>query len=183
MATEWKIAGVAGQPVERKDYLVYGNAGTYESPIWNVMGTRVEESTAEEDWSEGSITDVLGDTYTSAKTPITSQDFDPCPVDPGDKYQQRLIKHYVIDRNAQALISQDLLRVHAYLHDGTDTYAFAERFPNSKVLPTGLGGEGGGNLTMPVSVTFGGTREKGYVPIPPSPHTEPNFTEGEPGED
>lgn len=183
MASIFKIAGTSGQPVERKQYLVYGNSDTYESPKWNVIGKRVEESTAEEDWSEESITDILGDTYTSMKSPITSQSFDPCPVDPGDKYQEKLVQNYVVDRNAQALVSQDLLRVHAYLTDETNTYAFAERFPASMVKPTGLGGEGGGNLTMPVDVTFGGTREKGYVIIPTSPHAEITFNAGEPGED
>lgn len=183
MASKFKLAGTPGQTADRKQYLVYGNAGTYESPKWNVMGTRVEDSSAEDDWSEESITDILGDTYTTMKTPITSQSFDACPIDPGDEYQAKLIQHYVIDRNAQELVSQDLLRVHAYLTDDTNTYAFAERFTSSMVKPTGLGGEGGGPLTMPVDVTFGGTRVKGYVPIPVNPHDEPKFTEGEPGED
>lgn len=182
MATKWKIAGTPGQTVDRKQYLVYGNSATYDSPKWNVMGKRVEDSSAEEDWNEESITDVLGDTYTNMKTPITSQSFDPCPVDPGDEYQAKLAELYVIERNAQALVSQDLLRVHAYLTDETGRYAFAERFPSSMVKPTGLGGEGGGPLTMPVDVTFGGTRVKGYVPVPENPHDPPTFTEGEPEE-
>lgn len=179
MATEWKIAGTPGQTVERKQYLVYGNSGTYESPKWNVMGKRVEESTAEEDWSEDSTTDVVGDTYPSMKAPITSQSFDPCPIDPGDDYQSKLVQLYVVERNAQALVSQDLLRIHAYLTDGAG-HAFAERYPSCMVKPTGLGGEGGGDLTMPVDITFGGTREVGYVDIPESPHDAPNFEKGVP---
>lgn len=180
MASKWKIAGTPGQPVERRQYLVYGNAGTYESPKWNVMGKRVESSSAEEDWSEESITDILGDTYPSMKAPITTQSFDSCPIDPGDEYQAKLVQLYVVERNAPALVSQDLLRVHAYLTTDGNEYAFAERFPSSMVKPTGLGGDGGGDLTMPVDVTFGGTREIGYVPVPTSPHEEPTFTKGEP---
>lgn len=180
MANTFKLAGTPGQTLERRLYLVYGNSGTYADPKWNVIGKRVEESTAEEDWSEESITDVLGDTYPSMKAPITTQSFDPCPIDPGDEYQAKLVQLYVVERNAQALVSQDLLRVHAYLTDSTGAYAFAERFPSSMVKPTGLGGEGGGDLTMPVDITFGGTRERGYVPVPASPHEEPTFTKGEP---
>lgn len=181
MATKWKINGTAGQPVERKQYLVYGNSNEYASPKWNVMGKRVEDSSAEEDWSEESITDILGDTYPNMKSPITSQSFDSCPVDPGDEYQAKLLQLYVIERNAQSLVSQDLLRVHLYLTDDNG-HAFAERFPSSMVKPTGLGGEGGGNLTMPVDVTFGGTREVGYVDIPTSPHDDIEFNKGEPEE-
>lgn len=179
MASVFKLSGTPGQTVDRKLYLVYGNAGTYESPEWSVMGKRVEDSSAEEDWSEESSTDILGDTYADMKSPITTQSFDPCPIDPGDKYQAKLAELYIIERNAQALVSQDLLRVHLYLTDGNGN-AFAERFPSSMVKPTGLGGEGGGNLTMPVDVTFGGAREKGYVRIPTSPHDEITFNEGGP---
>ena len=180
MASKFKLAGTPGQTVDRKQYLVYGNSATYDSPKWNVIGKRVEDSSSEEDWSEESITDVLGDTYTSMKPPVTSQSFDPCPIDPEDEYQEKLLQLYVVERNAQALVSQDLLRVHAYLTDESGRYAFAERFPSSMVKPSGIGGEGGGDLTMPVDITFGGTRETGYVHVPTSPHEEPTFTEGEP---
>ena len=33
------------------------------------------------------------------------------------------------------------------------------------VKPTGLGGAGGGTLTMPIDVTFGGTREVGTASV------------------
>lgn len=52
MASVFKLSGTPGQTVDRRLYLVYGNAGTYESPEWSVMGKRVEDSSAEEDWSE-----------------------------------------------------------------------------------------------------------------------------------
>lgn len=177
---KFKISTPAGQAAERKLYLVYGNTGTYEAPKWHVMGKRVEDSSSEEDWGEESMTDIIGDTYNTMKTPVTSQSFDPCPIDSGDEYQAKLVQHYVIDRDAQALSNQDLLRVHLYLTDDSDAYAFAERFPASMVKPSGLGGEGGGNLTMPVDVTFGGTREKGYVPVPTGSVKEITFTAGDP---
>lgn len=180
MESKFKLAGTPGQTIDRKLYLVYGNTCTYSAPDWHVIGKRVEDSSSEEDWSEESITDILGDTYTTMKTPITSQSFDPCPIDSSDEYQSKLVQLYVVDRDAQSLTNQDLLRVHLYLLDDSKTKAFAERFPSCMVKPTGLGGEGGGNLTMPIDVTFGGTREKGYVSVPASPHDEITFTAGEP---
>lgn len=182
MAVTWKVTGTPGQPANRWLYLVCGNSGTYESPKWHAIGSRVESSTTDEDWQEESTADIIGDTHTSMKTPITSQSFDSVHVEPGDDYQEKLLNHFIVDRDAQALASQDILRIHAYLTDGNG-HAFAERYPSSMVKPTGIGGDGGGDLTMPVDVTFGGTREKGYVPIPQNAHETFEFTAGDPGED
>ena len=60
--------------------------------------------------------------------------------------------------------SQDLLRIHLYAVDESGA-AFAERYPSSMVKPSGLGGEGGGTLTMPIDVTFGGAREVGTARV------------------
>ena len=157
---EFTVNTPAGQTVQRKLLRAYGNSGTYDSPKWNVIGKRVEDSSTEMDWSEESKQDILGNTWATMKTPIVSQGFDPCEIDSGDEYQAKLLQLAIIDQDAQALSNQDLLLVHLYLQDGKGN-AFAERYPSSMVKPTGLGGEGGGSLTMPIDVTFGGEREKG----------------------
>ena len=154
----------AGQTVERKLYLCCGNSGTAEAPQWGKLGKRVEDSSAEMDWSEESKQDILGGTYTTMKTPVISQTFDPCELDPGDEYQQHVWQLAVVEQNASALCSQDLLRIHLYAVDEQGR-AFAERFPSSMVKPSGLGGEGGGSLTMPIDVTFGGVREVGTASV------------------
>lgn len=154
----------AGQPADRKLYLCCGNYGTASAPQWGRLGKRVEDSSAEMDWSEETKTDILGDTYTTMKTPVISQTFDPCEVDSDDKYQQHVIDLAVVQQDAAALCNQDLLRIHLYLTD-EEGNAFAERYPSSAVKPSGLGGEGGGPLTMPIDVTFGGTREVGTASV------------------
>lgn len=165
MAEEkYKVRTPAGQTVDRHLYLVLGNTGTYDAPKWHPIGKRVEDSGAEVDYSDETIQDVLGGVYGTMKKPVITQDFDPCPIDAGDEYQQKLIQLAVIDQDVQALANQDLLRVHLYLTDDSGN-AFAERFPSSMVKPNGPAGEGGGNLTMPVSITFGGVREKGHVSV------------------
>ena len=69
----------------------------------------------------------------------------------------------------------DLLLVHLYA--GTaNTAAFAERSPSSMVRPTSLGGEGGGNIEMPLEVTFGGQRTTGTASMS---NGVPTFTAGE----
>lgn len=154
----------AGQTAERKLYLCCGNYGTHDMPKWGRLGKRVEDSSAEMDWSEETKTDILGDTYSTMKTPVISQTFDPCEVDSGDKYQQYVIDLAIVQQDAAALCNQDLLRIHLYLTDN-EGKAFAERYPSSMVKPSSLGGAGGGSLTMPIDVTFGGTREVGTVSV------------------
>ena len=160
----YKFKTPAGQTVDRKLYLVCGNFGTAEAPRWGRLGKRVEDSSAELDWSEETKQDILGDTYTTMKTPTISQPFDPCELDSGDEYQQKVWQLAVVDQDAPALCNQDLLRIHLYAQDEQGR-AFAERYPSSMVKPTGLGGEGGGTLTMPIDVTFGGIREVGTASV------------------
>lgn len=160
----FKFTTPAGQTIDRKLYLCCGNSGTYAAPVWGKLGKRVEDSSAEMDWGEESKQDILGDTYTTMKTPVISQAFDPCELDSGDEYQQHVWNLAVVEQNAPALCSQDLLRIHLYAQDENGD-CFAERFPASMVKPSGLGGEGGGSLTMPIDVTFGGAREIGTASV------------------
>jgi hypothetical protein len=160
----YKFKTPAGQTIDRKLYLVCGNYGTSAAPEWGKLGKRVEDSSAEMDWGEETKKDILGDTYTTMKTPTISQPFDPCELDSGDEYQQKVWQLAVVDQDAPALCNQDLLRIHLYAQDEQGR-AFAERYPSSMVKPTGLGGEGGGTLTMPIDVTFGGIREVGTASV------------------
>lgn len=152
----------SGQTIDRKLMLCFGNTATYASPSWHVMGKRVEDSSMEFDWGEESKKDIIGNTYANMKAPIVTQSFEPCELDSEDEYQVKLWNLAVKDQDAAALANQDLLVVHLYAGDETSGF-FAERYPSSLVKPASLGGEGGGNLTMPVDVTFGGARETGTV--------------------
>ena len=160
----YKFSTPAGQTVDRKLYLVCGNSGTAQAPKWGRLGKRVEDSSAELDWGEETKQDILGDAYTTMKTPTISQTFDPCELDSGDEYQQHVWNLAVVDQDAAALCNQDLLRIHLYAVDESGA-AFAERYPSSMVKPSGLGGEGGGSLTMPIDITFGGAREIGAASV------------------
>lgn len=160
----FKFKTPPGQTIDRKLYLCCGNSGTYAAPKWGKLGKRVEDSSAEMDWGEETKQDVLGDTYSTMKTPVVSQTFDPCELDAGDEYQQYVWNLAVVEQNAPALCNQDLLRIHLYAVDDTGA-AFAERYPSSMVKPSGLGGKGGGSLTMPIDITFGGAREVGTASV------------------
>ncbi len=152
----------AGNTVARKLLILYLNTGTYEAPIWSAIGKRVEDSSMEYDWGKESTTDILGDTYSTYKTPVITQTFEPCNLDSGDTAQQKIWNQSIRDQDTGAMANNDLLVVHAYA--GTaETAVFAERYPASAVDPTGLGGSA--NIGMPIDVTFGGAREIGTAAI------------------
>ena len=147
-----------GATVARKLLILYLNTGTSETPVWSVIGKRVEDSSMEYDWGDETKTDILGDTYTELKTPTITQTFDPCELDAGDKAQLRLWNQSIKDHDVAAMSNNDVLVVHAYTGDA-EPGAFAARYMSSTVRPTSLGGSS--NIGMPIDVTFGGKRQTG----------------------
>jgi len=150
-----------GQTIAREQLVLYLNTGTYASPTWSPLGKRVEDSSAEYDWGESTEQDVLGVIRSSMKKPVITQSFDPCKLDSDDSAIVRVWNLAVHDQNPQALCNMDVLVGHFYA--GSSSAPFGERYPSSMVRPTGLGGEGGGNIEMPIDVTYGGEREIGTV--------------------
>lgn len=150
----------SGQPIARELLIAYINTGNSGSPVWSAIGNRVEDSSEELDWSEESTQDILGKTRTTMKKPVITQSFDPLPLDSDDTAAQYIWNLAVKEQNAQALASQDMLIAHFYADEGKN---FAERYDGCAVRVTSLGGEGGGNISMPIEVTYGGNRTVGTV--------------------
>ena len=148
-----------GVTVARELLIAYLNTGTSAVPVWSPIGKRVEDSDTEYDWDSETIRDILGNTYGKLKKPTITQSFDPCDLDGSDAAQVKLWNIGVKDLDAQALAAQDMLIVHFYA--GTASTPFAERYASCMVEITGLGGEGGGNVGMPITVTYGGERTVG----------------------
>lgn len=150
-----------GQTIARELMIAYLNTGTDSSPIWSPFGRRTTDSSIEYDWSDDSSQDILGNTWTTMKKPVMTQSFDPWDLDGGDAAQQKIYQLAVIEQNAQALTNMDVMIAHFY--SGSKEATFAERYSSCMVKPSSLGGEGGGNLGMPVDVTYGGERTVGTV--------------------
>lgn len=154
----------AGQTVARELLIAYLNTGTTESPKWSPIGRRVEDSSIEMDWGVETRVDIFGDTYATGRKATKTQAFDPWELDGSDEAQQKIWNLAIKDNDVNALLNQDMLIVHHYA--GTaNTAVFAERYAACAVLPTGLGGEGGGNVGMPIEVTYGGTRTVGTAAV------------------
>lgn len=147
-----------GQTIERERLIAYLNTGSHESPVWSPVGKRVEDSSIEMDWGTETKQDIFGDTYTTGKKATKTQTFDPCELDAGDEAQKKIWELAIVENNVNALLNQDMLIAHFYANGG-----FAERYEACAVLPTSLGGSGGGALTMPIDITYGGNRTVGTV--------------------
>lgn len=153
MATH-EITGVAGQTIAREQLLAFLNIGTAAEPSWAIIGTRVEDSSMEFDWQSETKKDIVGKTWGKLKKPVVTQSFEPCELDAGETALTHLWKIGIVDQNAQALSAQDCLIVHQYGD-------FAERYESCMIEISSLGGEGGGDIGMPINITYGGTRTKG----------------------
>jgi hypothetical protein len=171
---DMKFNTTAGQTIAREMMIAYLNTGDSATPKWSAVGKRVEDSSSEMDWGEETKQDIFGDTYTTLKKPTITQSFDPCELDAGDEALLRIWNLAIKDHDAQALSNMDMLIVHLYA--GTaNTATFAERYSSCAVTPSSIGGEGGGNMEMPIDVTYGGTRTVGTASITDGVVT---FTEG-----
>lgn len=148
-----------GKTVQRELLIAYLNTGTSSTPVWSPLGKRVSDSSMEMDWSEDTLQDILGSTYTTLKKPTITQTFEPGELDGGDAAQVKIWNLAVKDQDYTALAAQDVLIVHFYA--GTASSPFAERYSACAIRPSGLGGEGGGTVGMPVDITYGGTRTVG----------------------
>ena len=153
--------GTGGAPIARELLIAYLNMGTAESPIWAPLGRRVTDSSEKFDWDEESRQDILGNVYTTMKKPVITQNFEGWELTCGDEVQAKIYNLAVVEQDAQALCGMEMLIAHFYT--GAGGAGFAERYSACAVRPTGLGGEGGGNLVMGVAVTYGGERTVGTV--------------------
>ena len=154
----------SGQTIARELLIACLNTGTAEQPTWTPVGKRVEDSSEEMDWSKESSQDILGNVFTTMKKPVITQNFDPMHLEAGDAALKKLWNLGIKEQNAQALQAMDMLIVHKYA--GTAGSAvFAERYEACAISITSLGGEGGGNVGMPIEVTYGGTRTTGSAVV------------------
>lgn len=154
----------SGQTIKRELLVAYLNTSATSTPVWSPLGKRVTDSEESFDWSEDSSQDILGNTWSTMKKPVVSQDFDPYDLDGGDVAALKIWNLAVKDQDYTALSAQDMLIVHLYA--GTaDSAMFAERYEACSIRPSSLGGEGGGNLGMPLSVTYGGKRTTGTAAV------------------
>ena len=150
-----------GQTVARELLVAFLNTGTKEAPVWSPVGKRVEDSSIAMDWATETKVDIFGETHITGKKATKTQTFEPWELDAADEAQKKIWNLAVKENNVNALLAQDMLIAHLYA--GDEGKNFAERYESCSVLPTNLGGAGGGSVGMSIDVTYGGTRTLGTV--------------------
>lgn len=155
-----------GTSARREQLITYYNCASYATPTWDAIGCKVTESAIELDWGEDTTQDILGHTHTSVKEPTMTQEAEDFEIEEGQPAYQDIWERGIRDHSA-TVAHRDLLVVHAYYAPDSEapTAFFAERYPDSAVLPTSIGGEGGGAIKMALTVTYGGIRETGTAAI------------------
>lgn len=151
----------AGETVARELLVAYLNTGTNDAPVWSPVGKRVEDSSIEMDWSVETSTDIFGETYSTGQKATKTQTFDPYRLDGGDAALVKIWNLAIKENNVTSLLNQDMLIAHLYA--GAEGQNFAERYEACAVLPTSLGGAGGGTIDMAIEVTYGGKRTVGTI--------------------
>lgn len=164
MADNLTFNSGAGKTIARETLIANINvADSPTSPEWSIVGIRVYDSSESFDWQRDTQQDIAGNAYSSMKKPIVTQNFDGWELSGGDKAAEWIWNNGVRKQDAQVMSNVDMLIVHKYVYtDGTSKF-WAERYASCAIEINTLGGEGGGNLAMPITVTYGGTRTLGSV--------------------
>lgn len=164
MADNLNFVTAEGQTIARETLIACLNTGISDAPLWSPVGIRVYSSTAEYDWQKEINQDIMGNVFPSMKKPVITQSFDPWELSGGDAAQLQIWNDGIRKQDTQAMSNKDMLIIHKYA--GTaNTAVFGERYRSCAVEVNGLGGDGGGNLAMPITITYGGARTTGTVAV------------------
>ena len=147
------------QQIAREKLIACLNVSTTTTPTWAPIGYTVPDGSMEYDWGEDTSQDILGVTHTTMKKPTVTQTFEGVKLYEGDPAYEMIWEQGIKNQDPQALCNRDILVIHLYA--GTASASFAERYPQSSIRPTSIGGEGGGFIEMPFDVTYGGERTLG----------------------
>ncbi len=157
--------------VKRKLLAHYVNVGTAESPEWEMLGYKVEESAIEYNWDIETITDIRGVTSSSINKSEPSQSMDGYRFNKDSKFLLTLNSAAV--RNAYTeMTSFEVLTVYGFLRNESNA-CLEKREKNCTITPESIGGSG--NVEMPFTITYSNDFTFGSVP---EITASPTFKEG-----
>lgn len=162
---EYVLATEPNQTIARKNFVLYLNIGTKQSPNWAPIGRRVTDSTMDFDWSEENNIDIFDTPRSIVHSPTMTQSFSGYALDSGDEAMERIWEVAIAERDVGAMTEFQILVAHLYAELRTGNSAFGEMYDSCTILPESIGGEGGGNLQMPINITIGGERTTGSIEI------------------
>lgn len=158
MAEATKFNLTDNQKAERKLLVTAVNVGTSDSPVWQVVGAGVEDSSIEYNPDTETVTDILGITETNVNKLETSQSLDPMTVRGGSDLAVKLYNQIKYQRLSE-LSMYDVLLIHAYV--GSDGAYEAEKHSNCTIVPQSVGGSS--YVDMPIDIQFSNDKTHGTV--------------------
>lgn len=150
---------------DRKTLILYLNTGTTSAPVWSALGSYVTESAMDFDWGDEQSTDILGVTHSTIKPPTITQQLQGLKPIKNDAAVSKIWRQAIRDQDVGAMCNNDVLVVHVYsgASSGSSNVAFAERYPNTMIKPSSLGGSN--TVDMDIDVAFGGQRSVGTATV------------------
>lgn len=161
----------ANQKAERKLLVTAVNVGdsiTKQSgtPVWQIVGVGVEDSSIEYNPDTETITDILGITETTVNKFETSQSLEPMTVRGGSTLAVKLYNQIKYNRLSEFAM-YEVMQIHAYaaIASGTApdiTYTYeAEVHKNCTLTPQSLGGDA--YVDMPIDINYSNDKVHGTV--------------------
>lgn len=128
------------------------------SPVWQIVGVGVEDSSIEYNPDTETVTDILGITETTVNKLETSQDLDPMTVRGGSALAIKLYNQVKYGRLSE-MSMYEVMQIHAYV--GEEGAYEAEVHKNCTLTPQSLGGSA--YVDMPININFSNDKIHGTV--------------------
>ena len=135
---------------------VSGASTNSVAPKYVVAGYKIEKSSMEINPGIETMTDILGNTYTTLNKFEPSQTFEPHRLYTGNELGEMLLQFFR-DRNLEKFTSFRCVYIYGFL-GGPGAYS-ADYYSQCSIIPKSIGGSS--YVEMPFTVNFGGEIKKG----------------------
>lgn len=158
-ATAFNLAD--GIEARRKTLYTCVNVGTSETPVWQLVGSGVEDSSVEYNVDKEKITDILGITHTKVNRTEPTQSLTPFTLTGGNELQLQLYNHMRNERYAE-MADYEVMIVHGYV--GTEATAMeAEVHAGCTISVESLGGSS--YVDMPITIDLSNDKTLGTTAL------------------
>lgn len=151
------------QKAERKLLVTAVNVGERiadgGTPVWQIVGCGVEDSSIEYNPDTETVTDILGITETTVNKFETSQSLEPMTVRGGSLLAVKLYNQVKYNRVSE-LSMYEVMQIHAYAKRGDGSYE-AEVHKNCTLTPQSMGGSS--YVDMPIDINYSNDKIHGTV--------------------
>lgn len=133
------------------------------TPVWQVVGAGVEDSSIEYNPDTETVTDILGITETTVNKLETSQSLEPMTIRGGSTLAVKLYNQVKYNRLSE-FAQYEVMQIHAYaavMSGVTVTGYEAEVHKGCTLIPQSVGGSS--YIDMPIDINFSNDKVQGTV--------------------